>query len=237
MPRLAYREVADRLRSMILKGGLRARHRLPTENEMCDQFGVSRRTVREALRMLSSQGLLATSRGVGGGSTVARIHHQDVTEMLKVSVALLSRSDGLTVASLLEARELLEVPAARLAAAKRTDEELELIRRIIPRSLRGINASQIYPVNKAFHEALLDAAHNRLLHAMTEPGLHGTWQPLRPRACGTKVLVSGWRLTTLLFCWRSRPEMRRELGARCTRMCSTCAQHMRQMTPYRGRVE
>src|SRR2546427_8574550 len=106
---------------MILAGKLRAGHRLPTEAELRAQFGVGRSTIREALRMLSSERLLTTSRGVGGGSSVAHLNHDDVTEMLEVAVAVLTNSEGVSVAELLEARDLLEVPAARLAAVRRTD--------------------------------------------------------------------------------------------------------------------
>jgi GntR family transcriptional regulator, transcriptional repressor for pyruvate dehydrogenase complex len=154
---------------MILAGNLRAGHRLPTEAELCEQFGVGRSTIREALRMLSSERLLTTSRGVGGGSSVAGLDHEDVTEMLEVAIAILTNSEAVTVPELLEARDLLEVPAARLAAARRTDEQLKLIRETIPRSLGRIPVDRMYEVNHAFHEALLDAAHNRLLHAMTQP--------------------------------------------------------------------
>ena len=168
-PRLAYEEVAHQLRAMILAGELRAGHRLPTEDELREQFGVGRSTIREALRTLSSHGLLTTSRGVGGGSSVAQLDHDDVTEMLEAAIAVLTQSEGVTVAELLEARDLLEVPAARLAALRRTDEQLELIRKTIPRSVDRIPFRRIYDVNHAFHEALLDAAQNRLLHAMTQP--------------------------------------------------------------------
>jgi GntR family transcriptional repressor for pyruvate dehydrogenase complex len=168
-PRLAYEEVADRLRGMILAGKLRAGHRLPTEAELRKQFKVGRSTIREALRMLASERLLTTSRGVGGGSSVARLNHDDVTEMLEAAIAVLSHSEGVSVAELLEARELLEVPAARLAASRRTSEQLETIRKTIPASLESVPMRRIFLVNRAFHEALLDASSNRLLHAMTEP--------------------------------------------------------------------
>jgi GntR family transcriptional regulator, transcriptional repressor for pyruvate dehydrogenase complex len=167
--KLAYAEVADRLRGMILAGKLRAGHRLPTEAELRKQFKVGRSTIREALRMLTSERLLTTSRGVGGGSSVARLNHDDVTEMLESAIAVLSHSEGVSVAELLEARELLEVPAARLAAARRTADQLEVIRKTIPASLDTVPMRRIFVVNRAFHEALLDAASNRLMHAMTEP--------------------------------------------------------------------
>ncbi|MBO0684496.1 MAG: winged helix-turn-helix transcriptional regulator, partial [Candidatus Dormibacteraeota bacterium] len=56
--RVAYLQVADQLRERILTGKLVAGERLPSEAELCEQFGVSRSTIREALRILSSRHLL-----------------------------------------------------------------------------------------------------------------------------------------------------------------------------------
>jgi GntR family transcriptional repressor for pyruvate dehydrogenase complex len=69
--RPAYRQVADELRNQIVAGLLPAGHRLPNEAELSRAFGVSRSTVREALRVLTSQHLIETLRGVRGGSFVA----------------------------------------------------------------------------------------------------------------------------------------------------------------------
>ena len=168
-PKLAYEEVADRLRGQIVAGKLRAGHRLPPEAQLRKQFKVGRSTIREALRMLASERLLTTTRGVGGGSSVARLDHDDVTEILERAIAVLSQSAAVSVAELLEARELLEVPAARLAAKRRTANQLAALHETIPASLESVASRRIFLVNRAFHEALLDAAGNRLLHAMTEP--------------------------------------------------------------------
>lgn len=168
-PRVAYLEVATRLRDQILAGELLAGDRLPTEAELCERFGVSRSTIREALRMLSSQRLVTTSRGVNGGSSVAAIRANDVTEMLRDSIVLLAQTEGATVAELLEARELLEVPAARLAAQRRSDEHLALLRGTIPDSLDNVDIRQIFEVNRSFHDVLLESAGNRLLRVVTEP--------------------------------------------------------------------
>jgi GntR family transcriptional repressor for pyruvate dehydrogenase complex len=62
----AYQQVADQLRSLILGGDLSPGDRLPPESELIELFGVSRGTVREALRALASQGLITTSRGATG---------------------------------------------------------------------------------------------------------------------------------------------------------------------------
>lgn len=168
-PKVAYEVVAGRLRRMILDGRRSADRRLPTEAELCEKFGVSRSTVREALRMLASQGLVTTSRGVGGGSRIAHLRHQDVGDMLKVSLTLLARSDGCSVAELLEAREFLEIPAARVAAARRGPEHLEALRASLRRPSERPDARRAFDLNRSFHGAILDATGNRLLNVMTEP--------------------------------------------------------------------
>ena len=160
--RLAYEVVADRLRKMILDGR-RSTDRLPTESELCARFGVSRSTIREALRTLTSQGLITTHRGVTGGSRIVRLRHQDVGDMLTLGLTVLTRTDGCTVAELLEARELLEIPAARAAADRRDAEDLDAMRA----TLRAPAGS--FEANRGFHAAILDATGNRLLHLMTEP--------------------------------------------------------------------
>lgn len=167
--RVAYQEVANRLRQRILSGELSVGDRLPTEAELCDQFRVSRSTIRESLRMLSSQGLVMTSRGVGGGTSIAQIDHQDVSDMLRDSIVLLTRSHGASVAELLEAREVLEVPAARMAAVRRNAGQLDLLRSTIPESVEHIDADRIFGINRAFHDVILDMAGNRLLQVVTEP--------------------------------------------------------------------
>ena len=165
--RLAYEVVADRLRKMILDGR-RANDRLPTESELCEKFGVSRSTIREALRTLASQGLITTHRGVTGGSRIVQLRHQDVGDMLTQSLTVLTRTDGCSVAELLEARELLEIPAARAAAARRDEQQLEAMGATL-RALAGRSGAQTFEANRAFHAAILDATGNRLLQLMTEP--------------------------------------------------------------------
>ena len=167
---IAYEDVAQALRQEILSGKLGVGDRLPSEAELCEHFGVSRSTIREALRMLTSQRLISTVRGQGGGSTVASLHHDEVTDMLADAIhLLLSSGEGATVSELLEARELLEAPAARLAASRRTQAELERLRATIPKSLDGVPGRKIFQVNRAFHDVLLEMAHNRLLGVVTEP--------------------------------------------------------------------
>ena len=68
--RKGYEQVADQLRELIVTGELPQGGRLPTETELARQLGVSRTTVREALRLLAAQGLIRTAKGQTGGSYV-----------------------------------------------------------------------------------------------------------------------------------------------------------------------
>lgn len=164
--RIAYLGVADQLRERILAGKLVAGDRLPSEAELCGQFGVSRSTIREALRILSSRHLLTTSRGVGGGSQVAQIDHDDVSQMLQDFIILLTQSEGISLAELLEARDLMEVPATRLAASRRTEAQLARLRATIPET---DDPADVVDLNRRFHHVLLELAGNRLLTVLTEP--------------------------------------------------------------------
>jgi DNA-binding FadR family transcriptional regulator len=85
---------------------------------------VSRSTVREALRLLASQHLIVTTRGVTGGSFVAHPDAQQLSEALRAGLALLANTAEVGVGDVLELRRALEVPAAVLAASRRTEAHL-----------------------------------------------------------------------------------------------------------------
>ena len=159
--------MADQLQELILTGTLTVEERLPAEGEMAVQFGVSRSTIREALRGLSSQGFVYTTRGVSGGTFVAEPSSEHVQLYLETTIGLLSGVEALSVDEILEARELFEVPAARLAALRRNDEQL--------RSLKATLApdGEAYPSgfegHREFHFGIFKASGNRLLEVITRP--------------------------------------------------------------------
>lgn len=167
--RRAFEQVADQLRELLIHGVLTPGNRLPNEVELAEQFNVSRGTVREALRTLTSEGLVATTRGARGGSFAAAPKAANVVQSLTGTISLMAASREVTVAELLEARELFEVPAARMAALKRSDEELKLIRAVVPTSPAELVGRRAFEANRGFHERVLSAAGNRLLRLTTEP--------------------------------------------------------------------
>jgi len=163
--RKAFEQVADQLRELIVSGSLLPGERLPTEAELGTEFGVSRATVREALRLLAAHNLIRTAKGVGGGSYVNVPTVAHVSDLVSSNLGLM-RSE-LSVESLLEARELLEVPAARLAATRRSTEDLEALFRAIPEGRLGANEQFVH--NRDFHFRLVQASGNPLLSIAARP--------------------------------------------------------------------
>ncbi|MGI9667741.1 MAG: FadR/GntR family transcriptional regulator [Acidimicrobiia bacterium] len=160
----AYQQVAADIREMIVSGELSPGDRLPIEADLAERYDVSRSTIREALRVVSSQDLVTTSRGVSGGTFVKQQGTSNVTDTLEVGLGLLAAGDAVTVDELLEVREILEIPATRIAARRITPEllrELELT--LEPRDADGFDH------HRRFHETLMRATGNRLLELVTRP--------------------------------------------------------------------
>lgn len=167
--RPAYQQVADQLLELILSGSLSSGDKLPSETDLSGVFGVSRSTVREALRVLASRDLIHTMRGTTGGTFVSRVQFEQVSDYLETSIGLLTGSSEVTVAEMLEARELLEVPSARLAATRRTDEHISAMREAIEREHTGRGRAVKFREHRTFHGIVVEAAGNGLLSVMTDP--------------------------------------------------------------------
>ena len=167
---LVYVRIANELREQILVGAIAAGDRLPRENELSRQFGASRTSVREALRVLTAQGLIATHRGSSGGSVVLELDHRDVMKMLELNMRSMVSSEGSSELEMSEVRELLEVTAAWLAASRRTPDHLTRLAECIPDIAPDSTPTQDQvDLNLRFHYVILEATGNRLLHLFAEP--------------------------------------------------------------------
>jgi GntR family transcriptional regulator, transcriptional repressor for pyruvate dehydrogenase complex len=167
--RRAFEQVYDQLRETILDGGVANGQRLPSEGVLAAQFGVSRGTVREALRLLLAEGLIRTAKGAGGGSFVTLPTVDHVSEFLQRSIELLSLTDDVTLAEFLEARRLIEVFAVRQAALRRTQRDLDALRATLVEPGSELTAHAQYLRNRSFHHVLIDACGNSLLRISAQP--------------------------------------------------------------------
>lgn len=182
----------DQLRDLIIHGMLSPGDQLPTESELSLQFNVARGTVREALGRLASEGLVIKKRGAKGGTFAAAPTTQTVLQTLTGTISLMAASRELTTAELLETRELLEVPAVRLAARRRGEADLKLLRDAVPMESADRSQRRQFATNAGFHEQILVACGNRLLRLATEP----IFVTLQTRSLGDRVPSEFWDQVT-----------------------------------------
>jgi len=170
--------IADEIRGLILDGRLGADARLPGEQDLATEFGVSRPTIREALKRLAAQNLIRTRRGATGGTFVNRIGWAEARDQLVATATMLVSMTPLDPGGVAEARLALLTACAPLAAKRRGPEHLARMRAEIaiqrdPATTdEGFCASDV-----AFHRALADATGNPLL-AFQMAGVIEAMQPL-----------------------------------------------------------
>jgi GntR family transcriptional repressor for pyruvate dehydrogenase complex len=183
-----YQLLADRLRDQITSGVLRPGDRLPTEPQLCARSGVSRSTVREALRLLASQHLIVTTRGVTGGSYVAEPSPTRLGDMLSTGLNMLMSAGTVNTAQWFEVRETVEVPAAGLAARRRTDADLAAL----AETLFDPDATPVDVIVGAhlrFHIRLAEATGNPLYEMITRP----LYSVANERTVGDRAPAGFWR--------------------------------------------
>jgi DNA-binding FadR family transcriptional regulator len=106
--------VAGHIRRQVVTRQLHDGDALPTETSLMEQFGISRPTLREAFRILESEGLITVRRGARGGARI----QEPSTEVAAVYSGLVLQHRNTTVADVLAARTLVEAPAARMLAER-----------------------------------------------------------------------------------------------------------------------
>ena len=161
--RKGYHALADHLREQILSGSMPDGTALPNERVLGGRNGLSRGSVREALRMLEVEGLVSTKPGRNGGSLTQRPGPANVSR----SVAAFVRGQRIPFDAVLEAREMLEPTLAALAAANRTGTDLDAIAAALADMIAaGDDNAGFVAANSGWHWAIAEASHNALLVAM-----------------------------------------------------------------------
>src|SRR5579884_2872621 len=112
--------IADQIRTAIVTGRLKAGDRLSPERELAEQFGVSRVTVRDALRSLEAMGLIEVKVGARGGAFVTAPTGRQVAQTMSDMIML----SATTPEEIVEARLLVELGTVTLAAQRATAEDM-----------------------------------------------------------------------------------------------------------------
>lgn len=156
--------IAEQIRAAILGGRLPRGERLPPERELAEQFGVSRVTVRDALRALEATGLIEVRVGARGGAFVTvptgSVVGQTISDMMLMQ--------ALSADDVVEARLVLELGTVTLACARATDEDLMEMRALAEHSERELEAKTYTDeLSWDFHALLAQTAHNAALEGLT----------------------------------------------------------------------
>jgi len=156
-------EVVTQVREMIRHGKLRPGDRLPPERDLAKQLGISRASLRTGLRFLSAIGVL-TSRH-GSGTYIATGPPALDSEPLSMLAAL----HGFTTEKMFEARRLVEVAVAGLAAENATEDQLRLMSDEVTETYAALDNPQEYLVHDfGFHRAVAVASGNPILATFME---------------------------------------------------------------------
>lgn len=165
-PREKPQLIADQLRSLIVNGELSEGEWLGNEPDLVKRFGVSRPSLREALRILETEGLISVVRGLHGGIVV----HEPDERATARTAALVLRARNVPLADVFEARTLLEPVAAKEIAAKRHRGRIVAeLRAMIDEQEEAIADPAAFGVaNARFHERLVSLAGNQTFTIVAE---------------------------------------------------------------------
>ena len=163
-PRSAADQIARQLREALTSGALRPGDRLAPEPNMAADFGVSRATLREAIKILRAQGVLRTQRGAKGGHFVVSPQTDVLAESVGQTFGLWFDAGDISVAEVDEARLVVERACVALAAGRRTQVDLDAMRKILADAGDpALTLEQFLQYEVMFHRRIAQAARNRLL--------------------------------------------------------------------------
>jgi GntR family transcriptional regulator, transcriptional repressor for pyruvate dehydrogenase complex len=161
--------IVDQVKLLIRDGRLQPGDRLPSERELCQRFGVSRVTVREALRVLEASGLLAIRVGAHGGAFLT----SPSIERLSEGLADLISFSRLTAANVTEARIIVELGILPLAVERATDDDIAALFAMVDEAERAQDAgTYAVEMSAAFHIRVAECTHNPAI-AMLVQSFHG----------------------------------------------------------------
>jgi DNA-binding FadR family transcriptional regulator len=165
-PVRAYERIVEQIEEALARGDLSPGQRLPSERELVAQFGVSRSTVREALRVLASNGVVRSRPGDPNGPEILPYS----LGALRKQMTRLARVDELSLGELIGFRMIMDGAAIQLASRLRTDEQLAEMEQtlVAMRAAIDVDFAAFSEADVAFHEAVARVSRNSLIQVCNE---------------------------------------------------------------------
>ena len=155
--------VADEILGSISERGLAPGDRIATEKQLCEQFGVSRTVVREAVRSLEARGVVR-----GGPGTGLRVVAVDAENVSRSMTLFIQGRPSLSYEEVRDVRAMVEIEIAGKAAQRATPEDLARLSDAADRLEGAIGSDAEYEADVAFHRLIADATHNELYAIMLD---------------------------------------------------------------------
>jgi DNA-binding FadR family transcriptional regulator len=158
-----YEDVVEQIQEAILEGILKVGEQLPAERKLIEMFGVSRGTLREALRVLQQKGMIEIKTGVAGGSIVRGVNSEQLSE----NIGLLIRNRDVSLRDLAEFREGVEGGVAALAAQRRSEQDIATLNELLEEARQHFLTGQkgwdeFIRTDEKLHMALATISGNQL---------------------------------------------------------------------------
>jgi GntR family transcriptional repressor for pyruvate dehydrogenase complex len=167
--------IAVDLANHIVSSGLAEGTALPNEKDMADELGVGRASIREALRLLETRGLIRIRSGPGGGPTVRKPEPSDFSSTLEFAL----QAERATLAEVLRAREDLSPFAARLAASRITAKQVRELRQVLDLLRADPTNDEVFATQGRRFEALLaEAGGNVVVRLMVDSLVAIQWDTI-----------------------------------------------------------
>jgi DNA-binding FadR family transcriptional regulator len=174
--------IADQIRAAIVSGQLGEGERLPPERELAEQFGVSRVTVRDALRGLEAMGLIEVRVGARGGAFVT----VPTGALVGQAIADMMMMQAVSPEDVVEARLAVELGTVTIACSRATDDDLASLRRLCEGAREQLTAkTYTRDLSWEFHALLAAATHNAAIEGLTQSFRSSlSMHPIRTREGG-----------------------------------------------------
>ncbi|MEX1006612.1 MAG: FCD domain-containing protein [Acidimicrobiia bacterium] len=158
-------QIADELRALIVSGRLAEGESLGREGDLIERFGVSRPSLREALRILEAEGLITVVRGVLGGVIV----HQPNERMTARTASLVLQARNVTLGDVHQARTVIEPAAVRILASSARRRAVDELESLVEAQRAVLDDPEAFGrANARFHERLVALTGNQTLGIVAE---------------------------------------------------------------------
>jgi DNA-binding FadR family transcriptional regulator len=183
--RRVFEEILTQLQESLASGALGHGDKLPAERELAAQFGASRTSVREAMRVLEALGVVEVRPGSDNGITLVRRPARAFRDLLQFQVAL----QHIDVPALIEFRVVLESWAATAAADRHSEEDKLRLESLVAEMATSMPLTDFFRLDAEFHLAIAEASRNDLL-GLTLEGARTTIE--RAMLTETAALSQDW---------------------------------------------